>query len=60
MFQELNISNVSTFLIDSQSYTFLLLNVTFRHFYLTTIAELFRGRSLLRNSTLITSRLTVL
>ena len=32
----------------------------FRHFHLTIIAELFRGRSLLRNSTLITSHLTVL
>ena len=32
----------------------------FRHFYLTLIAELFRGRSLLKNSTLITSHLTVL
>ena len=32
----------------------------FRHFYLTIIAELFIGRSPLRNSTLITSYLTVL
>ena len=30
----------------------------FRHFYSTIIAELFRGISLLRNSTLITSHLT--
>ena len=27
MFQELNISNVSIFLIDCQSYTFLLMNI---------------------------------
>ena len=27
VFQELNISNVSTFLIDCQSYTFLLMNI---------------------------------
>ena len=32
----------------------------FRHFHLTIIVELFRGRSLLRNSTLIASHLTVL
>ena len=32
----------------------------FRHFHLTTIAELFRERSLLGNLTLITSHLTVL
>ena len=32
----------------------------FRHFHLTIIAELSRRRSLLRNSTLITSHLTVL
>ena len=32
----------------------------FRHFHLTIIAALFRERSLLRNSTLITSHLTVL
>ena len=32
----------------------------FRHFHLTIIAELFRGRSLPRNATSITSHLTVL
>ena len=32
----------------------------FRHFDLTIIAELFRGRFLLRNSTSITSHLTIL
>ena len=32
----------------------------FRHFHLTVITELFRERSLLRNSTLTTSHLTVL
>ena len=49
VFQESNISNVSI-LIDCQSYTFLLMN---------TVAELFRRRSLLRNSILVTSHLTV-
>ena len=32
----------------------------FRHFHLTIIGELFKGRSMLRNLTLITSHLTVL
>ena len=44
-----NISILSIFLIDCQSYTFLLMNII-----------MFRGGPLLRNSTLITWHLTVL
>ena len=53
VFQELNISNVPILHIPFDEYN------NFRHFHLAIIAELFRGRSLLRNSTLITSHLTV-
>ena len=34
--------------------------ISFRYFHLIIIAELFRGRSLLRNSTLMTSHLAAL
>ena len=60
-FEELNISNVSIFFnwlpilhIHFDGY------YNFRHFNLTIITELLRERSLLRNSTLITSHLIVL
>ena len=52
-----------------QTYSFFWLSIlhipfdeynSFRHFHLTIIAELFRGRALLKTSALITSHLTVL
>ena len=60
VFEELNISNVSFFY---HYYWLSILNISFdehnnfRYFHLTIIAELFRGRSLLRNLKSITSHL---
>ena len=60
VFQELNISNVSIFITDCQSYTFHLMNIKFQAFSFNHNCIIVQGRSLLRNSTLVTSHLTVL
>ena len=58
VFQELNISNMSIFF-----YCLSILHIpfdkynNFGHFHLNIIAELSRGRSLLKNSTLVTLHL---